>query len=528
MSLYQHPNHLDLSRHDPQAKSGTDIAHEFDVVIIGTGAGGGIAAHILTQAGLSVCMVEEGPLKTRHDFTMKESSAYPNLYQEAAARKTKDKGISILQGRSVGGSTTVNWTSSFRTPKATLEFWQSRYQLLDWSWDALLPWFEQIEQLLNMKPWSVAPNTNNQILLDGAQKLGWQAGIITRNVKGCANLGYCGMGCPLDAKQSMLVTTIPQAMEAGAKLYSRARCERIISDAHQVSGVEIRAMDEYGQVTERQLELKCRHLILAAGAIGTPAVLLRSQMDDPYQRIGKRTFLHPVTAVTAQMKNRVEPYSGAPQSVYSDHFLWRDGVDGKAGYKLEVPPIHPVLGSSLIPLHGEAHKEVFSQLPYMHATLALLRDGFHPLSQGGQVELDEFGYPRLDYPLNEFIWEGVRHAMLSMAELQFAAGAKRVRSMHMDADWYSSWSEAKRAISALPLQTLRCLLFSAHVMGGAPMGADPQNSVVDSEGRFHFRDNLWVMDGSLLPTSLGVNPQLSIYAISAKLASNLAKRLQSR
>jgi choline dehydrogenase-like flavoprotein len=287
-------------------------------------------------------------------------------------------------------------------------------------------------------------------------------------------------------------------------------------------------MDEYGQVTERQLELKCRHLILAAGAIGTPAVLLRSQLDDPYQRIGKRTFLHPVTAVTAQMKNRVEPYSGAPQSVYSDHFLWRDGVDGKAGYKLEVPPIHPVLGSSLIPLHGEAHKEVFSQLPYMHATLALLRDGFHPLSQGGQVELDEFGYPRLDYPLNEFIWEGVRHAMLSMAELQFAAGAKRVRSMHMDADWYSSWSEAKRAISALPLQTLRCLLFSAHVMGGAPMGADPQNSVVDSEGRFHFRDNLWVMDGSLLPTSLGVNPQLSIYAISAKLASNLAKRLQSR
>ncbi len=519
--LSSHPNHIDLSR-----QQAPEVV-EYDIIIIGSGAGGGIAAEIFSNAGLSVCLIEEGPLKTRADFTMREATAYPDLYQEAAGRKTKDKGISILQGRSVGGSTTVNWTSSFRTPDKTLQYWRHEYAIDGLSPKKLLPWFQRIEQQLNMQPWGMSPNANNQVLLEGAQRLGWPTKVISRNVKGCANLGYCGMGCPLDAKQSMLVTSIPQAMNKGAVLYSRARCERVIGDSHKVSGVLLRAMNEQGQAIDKVIQLNGRHVILSAGAIGTPAIMLRSQLDDPHELIGKRTFLHPVAAVAAQMNELIEPFRGAPQSIYSDHFLWRDGVNGKLGYKLEVPPIHPVLGSSLIPLHGNAHHEVFSQLPYMHASLALLRDGFHPQSKGGAVELDEFDYPRLDYPLNEYIWEGVRHALLSMVELQFAAGATRVRPLHMDAHWYSSWSKAKSAIQKLPLQPIRSLLFSAHVMGGAVMGSDPARSVVNSEGRFHYRDNLWVMDGSLFPTSLGVNPQLTIYAICAKLASSLTKQLQS-
>lgn len=519
--LSSHPNHIDLSRQQPPAVA------EYDIVIIGSGAGGGIAAEIFASAGLSVCLVEEGPLKTRTDFNMREATAYPDLYQEAASRKTKDKGISILQGRSVGGSTTVNWTSSFRTPDKTLNYWQQEFAIEGVTSIELSPWFERIEQQLNMQPWMMPPNANNQVLLDGARRLGWAVETISRNVKGCANLGYCGMGCPLDAKQSMLVTSIPRAMNKGTVLYSRARCDRLIGDSHMVTGVQLRAMNEQGQATDKVYQVKSRHVILSAGAVGTPAIMLRSQLDDPHGLIGKRTFLHPVTAVVAQMKHQVEPYHGAPQSIYSDHFLWRDGVSGKLGYKLEVPPIHPVLGSSLIPLHGDEHQEMMSQLPNLHASLALLRDGFHPKSEGGAVELDEFKYPRLDYPLNDYIWEGVRHAMLSMAELQFAAGAARVRPLHMDAPWYSGWSRAKSEIMDLPLQAIRSLLFSAHVMGGAWMGESPRTSVVNNEGRFHHRDNLWVMDGSIFPTSLGVNPQLSIYAICAKLASSLAKRLQS-
>ena len=167
-----------------------------DVAIIGSGAGAGVTAELLTKAGLSVVLIEEGPLKSSTDFNQKESEAYPQLYQESAARKTEDKAINILQGRCVGGSTTVNWTSSFRTPSATLKFWQDQFALKDFNVDALAPYFDQAERRLNIGPWLTSPNENNDLLRRGAAKLGIPALAIARNVKGCWNLGSCGMGCP--------------------------------------------------------------------------------------------------------------------------------------------------------------------------------------------------------------------------------------------------------------------------------------------------------------------------------------------
>jgi choline dehydrogenase-like flavoprotein len=191
----------------------SDKTHfEADVVIVGTGAGGGVAAEVLTQAGLSVIMIEAGALKSSKDFDMEERTAYPNLYQQAAAMKTADKGISIFQGRTVGGSTTINWTTSIRTPEPTLAFWQSEKSVQGLNSETLKPWFEKMEQRLNISRWDYQPNRNNGALLDGCNKLGWHSSVIHRNVKGCWNTGYCGMGCPVNAKQSMLVTTIPQAL----------------------------------------------------------------------------------------------------------------------------------------------------------------------------------------------------------------------------------------------------------------------------------------------------------------------------
>ncbi|MGH8847854.1 MAG: GMC family oxidoreductase N-terminal domain-containing protein, partial [Polaromonas sp.] len=139
-----------------------------DVAVIGSGAGAGITAELLAKAGLQVVIIEEGPLKSSADFKQKESEAYPSLYQESAARKTEDKAINILQGRCVGGSTTVNWTSSFRTPASTLKFWQDRFGLNGYSVEALAPYFAQAEQRLSISPWLVAPNENNDLLRRGA------------------------------------------------------------------------------------------------------------------------------------------------------------------------------------------------------------------------------------------------------------------------------------------------------------------------------------------------------------------------
>ena len=499
---------------------------EYDAVIVGTGAGGGMTAEILSRSGLKVLMVEEGPLKTASDFSLHEKQAYADLYQEVAGRQTLDQSIQILQGRAVGGSTTVNWTSSFRTPEQTLTHWQRHHFVQDLNSTSLTPWFEWAEKRLQISPWSLPPNRNNQLLADGLVKLGWNYQVISRNVKGCANLGYCGMGCPIDAKQSMLVTTIPVALANGADLIVRARVESLIVSNDKVDGVWLTSMDKRGQVRQKQVtRVLARQVILCAGAIGSPAIMLRSGMAKLNPRIGQRTFLHPVAATIAKMPKRVNAYTGAPQSIYSDEFLWRDGVEGELGYKMEVPPLHPVLASTMLRQHGNPHLQLMQDFAYYQANLALLRDGFNPLSQGGKVLLDDFDYPQLDYSPNDILWRGLQHATLTMVEAQFAAGARQVMPLHMDAKPYTSWGQARSAIKALPQEVLRWQIMSAHVMGGCAMGENEDLAVCDSRGQFHQLDNLSVFDGSLFPTSLGVNPQLSIYAIVAKLASKLVKKI---
>jgi len=499
---------------------------EYDVVVIGSGAGGGVSSEILSRSGLKVLIVEEGPLKTAQDFRMQEKTAYADLYQENAGRQTLDKGIQILQGRAVGGSTTVNWTSSFRTPQQTLEYWNSEFSVKGLLREELSPWFDWVEKRLNISKWMVPPNRNNQILADGLKSLGWKHAFIPRNVKGCANLGYCGMGCPINAKQSMLVSTIPGALENGAQLIHRARAESLIVQGGKVHGVWLSSMDDYGQVKVRNVtKVNSKIVVLAAGAIGSPAVLLRSQAVDPFATLGARTFLHPVSASIAKMPERVDAFSGAPQSVYSDEFLWRDGVTGELGYKLEVPPMHPLLSSTLMLRHAKQHTDLMKDFPYYQANLSLLRDGFNQDSQGGQVSLDENGYPQLDYKITDSVWRALRDSMLSMVELQFAVGAQKVLPLHMDSSMLTNWNKTKQLINQLPFDRLRWQTLSAHVMGGCAMGNDEKKSVVNRWGEHHQLENLVVIDGSLLPTSLGVNPQLTIYTIAAKLASHLAKRM---
>lgn len=502
---------------------------EADVAIVGSGAGGGTTAEILAKSGLRVVLIEEGPLRTSSDFRMRERDAYPQLYQESAARKTTDKGITILQGRAVGGSTTVNWTSSFRTPPETLAYWRERYGLRSFEEAQLAPWFAMMERRLHIAPWEEAPNANNALLRDGAQKLGIAVKTIPRNVNGCWNIGYCGMGCPTNAKQSMLVTTIPSALQHGATLLTRARAERLSFNGSRVRELTVRALQADGiHPSPHTVSIRARHYVLAAGAIGSPAVLLRSGLPDPYRVVGTRTFLHPVVLSLAVMPQPVNAFSGAPQSIYTDHFLHTQPIDGPIGYKLEVPPVHPVLAATTLTGFGEAHARMMSDLACAQVIIALLRDGFHPESTGGSVRLNNDGTPRLDYPMTPYLWDGARRALLSMAQIQFAAGAKAVFPVHEEAAPYRSLEAASGAIARFPMEILRTRVVSAHVMGGCGMGTDLRESVVDEFGTHHHAENLSVFDGSVFPTSVGANPQLSIYGLTGRNASHLAARLTGR
>ena len=504
-----------------------------DVAIIGSGAGAGITAELLAKAGLQVVMIEEGPLKSSSDFNQKESEAYPSLYQESAARRTQDQAISILQGRCVGGSTTVNWTSSFRTPASTLQFWQEKFGLSAYGVEDLAPYFAQAEQRLNILPWLQAPNENNDLLRRGAAQLGIATAAIPRNVKGCWDLGSCGLGCPTNAKQSMLVTASPAALEQGAQLLTQTRAERFELANGRVTALICRVVAPNGALAQSgraqaAIKIIAKHYVLAGGAINSPAVLLRSGAPDPHGRLGSRTFLHPAVMSSSIFAQKVEAWNGAPQSVYSDHFLQTQAIDGPIGYKLEAPPLHPVIFASTVPGFGQGQHDLLRSFPHNHTLLALLRDGFHAEAPGGQVKLRADDSAVLDYPLSDYVLDGARRALLSMMEIQFAAGARQVLPLHEMAVPYASWAQARKALEAMPMKPRLVKLVSAHVMGGCGLAGTERQGVTRPDGVHWQLENLSIHDGSLFPTSIGANPQLSVYGVVNRLAQGLAKRLGGR
>jgi choline dehydrogenase-like flavoprotein len=324
----------------------------------------------------------------------------------------------------------------------------------------------------------------------------------------------------------MLVTTIPAALDRGATLVTRARALAFTWHGERVEALTCAAMDARGTTpTARRVVVRARVYIAAAGAIGTPALLLRSQVPDPHGLLGRRTFLHPTLVSAAIMPERIEGYSGAPQTVYSDHYLDTLPPDGPIGFKLEAPPIHPLLTAITLPDHGGPHARRMRELPHLQVVLALLRDGFHPDSPGGRVTLASDGTPVLDYPFTPYLWDGARRAFAAMADIQFAAGATEVMPVHGEGAAYTTPAAARAAIAEFDLRPLATPVVSAHVMGGCAMSGDPHRAVCDTDGRHHQLVNLHVCDGSLFPTSIGANPQLSIYAVAARQATALATKL---
>lgn len=502
-----------------------DSVLEYDVCVIGSGSGGSILAHALTEEGLRVLVLEEGGYHTRREFDLSEGTAYPMLYQELGNRATDDLAISILQGRSVGGGTTVNWCSSFRTPERILKRWRDEYGLSALTSEALAPHWDAVEKRLHIQEWPLAAaNRNNRLLWDGLEKLGYERGSIRRNVHGCVNLGYCGLGCPIDAKQSMLVTYLPDAVERGLDLLANASVRRLERDGSRIGTARVEIFDpKLDNPTGRFFTVKAKVFALCAGAINSPALLLRSGLDGN-GRVGKRTFLHPVLVSTALFEEPVNAFYGAPQSVYSHHFVERE--PHQIGYFLEVPPVHPMLAATTLSGFGRQHAEWMSQLPNVQACLAITVDGLLDPEEEpcGTVSLRGGGDPQrlsMQYALGPANWEAFRHAQKEMAKIQFAAGARQVMTLHAQPRVLRSEKDL-HLIDEAPWEKLQVRIVTAHQMGGNAMGADPARSVVDPTLRYRGLDNLFVVDGSVLPTSLGVNPQQTLFGLSRWGAQHVA------
>jgi choline dehydrogenase-like flavoprotein len=504
----------------PGAEIGDGTAVEVDFVVVGSGAGGSTAAAVLAAAGAKVAVLEEGGHYTRRDFNMQEGWAYPTLYQEHGNRATEDLSIMILQGRSVGGGTTVNWTSSFRTPDQTLALWAARHAVHGLDAATLAPHFEAVEKRLNVGPGNPDDvNANNRKLQDGASRLGWNPELIRRSVQGCARLGYCGLGCPLDAKRSARTTFLADAVAAGATVYSDCRATLLEGDRGRVRGVIAEVLERGAERPRGRLAVYARRgVVLAGGAINTPALLLRARIGTESGLVGRRTFLHPTVPIVSFHDQPVEGFYGAPQSVSVRHFADRGE---RVGYFLETPPVQPMLAALAMTGFGDSHRRLMERLPYAQSTIALLIDGHHD-DPGGEVRADSDGRVRIRYPLHQALREAAVSAITDMARLLLAAGAREVWTLHEHPVLIRSEADLPR-IAAAPFGPNQHTLFSAHQMGGAAMGDDPAQAVVSSRGRHHQIENLWIADGSIFPTGLGVNPQLSVYAHAHLFATEIAK-----
>jgi len=518
---------LNPDRPIPNVTRGSQITRDTelfcDVCIVGSGPGGSLVAAKLAAAGAKVVVLEEGGYFVRKDFDMQESTAFPRLYQEHGNRATEDLSITILQGRGVGGGTLVNWTTSFRTPEATLKKWQERFGLAELTMANLSPHWDAIEKRLGITQVTLDQvNPNNRVLWDGAKKLGIEVELLHRNVNNCLHTGYCGMGCPTNAKQSMFLTYLPDAAEQGARIYADCRVRRLIVDPARVRVTEVEAevLDpKTDRPTGKRVLVKAKEFVVSGGAINSPALLLRSDVPDPHQTIGKRTWLHPVVATVAIFEKRVDPFYGAPQSVASHAFIERPG---KLGYFLEAPPLHPMIASIALAGFGDVHRRGMEKLSHTNALLALHRDGFLADEPGGRVTVkgDDGRRLTIRYPLTELHYEAFRDSMKTMARIQLAAGAKEVWTGHQPPLLIKSEQDLSK-IDAAPMGPNLVGVFTAHQMGGCSAGKDPKTSVVDPQLKHHHLSNLRVIDGSVFPTSLGVNPQESVMGLASWAADRM-------
>ena len=501
---------------------GSDITLEPDFAIIGSGAGGAVSAAVLSQAGASVVVLEEGGFYTRKDFNMDEARAVRNLYQERGNRATEDLSIIILQGRSVGGSTTINWTTSFRTPRHVLEHWADVHGVEGFSYEDLESAFESVEERLSIEPFDERNmNANNRVLWRGATKLGYEPQISRRNVVNCMHSGYCGMGCPTNAKQAMHMTYLPDAVSAGASIYANVRAQRLVADGSRITEIQASVMDESRYTPgSTRVTVRPKNVILAGGAINSPSLLMRSQLADVSGQLGKRTCLHPVPIVVGFYEDPVEAFYGAPQSV-SLHKGVELATDERMGFFVETAPVHPLLASISATGYGDTHTLVMGRLAHMSALIALHVDGFDPEEKCGTVSITDAGRTVLNYEFTPRFWKTFRYATRFMAEIHLAAGAQEVATTHEEPVIVKSTADLEK-IEQAEYGPLKQLVASAHQMGGCRMGGSPETSVVSSELKHWSYDNLWIIDGSVFPTAAGVNPSETIYAMATLAASRIA------
>ncbi len=518
-----------------------DLRETVDVCVIGSGAGGAVAAKELAQAGLSMVVLEAGENHDPTTFSRHMPEMLLRLFWEGGMRTTHDGSVLISQGRGVGGSTVHNLCYTVRTPDPILERWETEFGIRDLAPSDLGPSLDRVEVALGVKPIREKQvNKLNRIIRQGCQAMNWR-GVIQRHNRGpCPDCSAgCLLGCrasqPGIGKQSMAVSYIPQALAAGTRLYTDCFTETIDVENGRVVGATARFLsgdmrlprqadtqtdrsNDSGDKRRREvcrLTVRSKAVVLAAGAINSPQLWLNSCLPDPGKQVGRNLHLHPAIFVGGIFDEEVDAYQGIPQSFYVDHFLDL-ARNPDSGYLL-MPASGPIaLVAASMPSFGREHRDLMQSYRSLAALLVLLHD-----RSSGRVTVNRRGVPVIRYRLSRADRASLIEGLIHGAQLLFAAGAREITLPYTRRIVIKRDSDLE-VIRQRGIVENDILIASSHPQGTLRMGSVPRESVVDSYGEAHAVKGLFVADASLFPTSIGIPPMLTIAAMADRIARRLA------
>lgn len=485
-----------------------------DYIIVGTGPGGATAGRVLAEAGYSVIFIEEGrhyPVASRRPDSW---SAFKAAWRDTSLQVARGRAFwPILQGCSVGGTTPVNGAIVHRAPASIVDGWVKEGRLGDLLNNASYERaFDILDRELSVAatPESVWGN-NNALFKRGADALGIASNPIRRNVQNCVASSRCTQGCPSGAKLSMDETFLPHAVSNGAQILSTCRAERIVVEHGRAVGVEARFRDPLSGRPGSPATLEAaRGVIVACGVVHTPLLLRTAGIHRQSKQLGRNFMGHPGTAIIARFDEPVELFHGATQGYESTHY-WSERM------KFETVGVPPGVAGSRLPGFGETLERRLRDLPYMaHWGLQVRAEA------RGRVKRGFGGRPSITYSFTPRDVATMKVALRRLVELAFAAGARSVvPGVHGLPDEITSVDQLA-ALDQLPDDPRLFHGICAHLFGTAGIGADASQGVVNERGETFGVEGLYVVDASVLPTNMGVNPQHTICATSWLMAEALA------
>jgi|SRR5581483_4165066 len=485
-----------------------------DAIVVGTGAGGATAAARLRDAGLDVLMLEEGGLHRTETFVTDPATMIHRLYRDAGTTMIFGRPpIIFAEGKCVGGSTVINGGMSWRAPERVLEHWARDLGIPDAGVRAMEPYFAEAERILHVEPNDEDTyGRNTHLFLAGAERLGWPVARAPRDMRRCMGLNNCALGCPTGAKQAMHVTEVPRALAAGAALVTHARIDRVLFRGRRAVGVRGRFVTDDGRRLGR-FRAHAPLVVLAAGARCTPGILKRSRLRA--RMIGRGLHTHPNAKVVGLFDAPIDPWIGTHQAFHVHHFLEQGVLIGYAA-------VPPGLLAVALPGVGAENARWMRQYNHMLTAAALIEDRGE-----GRVVLGPDRQPYMLFDLSREDLETVHRGVALTAELLFAAGARRVLLPFADLPELAGPDELRR-IAERPRVADTIELMTVHIMGTTRMATDGSRGAVDPSGAVFDTDGLVVADASVLPSSIGVNPQETIVAMALRNADRWIDRRAAR